>query len=385
MNLERLKDGVFYNVFNKLRGMIMKIIIDARMVDDKLHGIARYTYEIINKLAYENDLDITLLVNNLDLSKDIFKNDKLKFIKMKSPFLSPNEQVELPYVLNKFKDVLFHSPSFVSSPLIKCKSVMTIHDLNHIKFPQYYSKLHKYYYKYIVKNCVLKAEKIITVSQYSKEELLKWLRCSEDKIEVTYNGLDKKFCLIDDVDKLEKVKHKYDLPKKYMLYIGNQKPHKNVKRLLEAISLLEDNITLVINGTPNDDIKNFLRQYKIKNKVKFIGYVDDKDLPALYNLAYLFIFPSLYEGFGLPPLEAMACGCPVITSNTSSLPEVVGDAALLIDPYSCEEIAEAIRKLLRDNSLYQELIKKGLANAHKFSWSITTKHTLNIYENILRS
>lgn len=360
----------------------MDVIIDARMVTEQLHGIARYTYEIVNYMLNQKDINISILVNDIEKSKTIFNDKNLRYIELKSKFLSPLEQFELPFVLNKYSDKnsLFHSPSFVSSPFIRCNMVMTIHDLNHIRFPQYYTILHKYYYKYIVKSAAKKCGKILTVSNFSKKEIIDWLKCDEDKVIVTYNGIDDKFRIIEEKEILRKAKIKYKLPDKFILYIGNLKPHKNVETLIKSISLIDSDIKLIINGKPNESLMQIINEYNLKEKVQFIGYVNDEDLPTLYNLSEMFIFPSLYEGFGLPPLEAMACGCPAIVSNTSSIPEVVGDGAFLVNPNNEKEIANYINTILHNSLIKKDIVSKGLNRVKYFSWEITGKQTKEIYE-----
>lgn len=365
----------------------MNIIIDARMINRNLHGIARYTYELIKNFIKFNDIKLYLLTYEDRFFQEEFldQNKNIKNINLRSSFLDIKEQIELPFKLNKYKNkAIFHSPSFVSSPFIKCPTIMTIHDLNHLRFPEYYTRFHEYYYNYIVKPSALRAKKILTVSEFSKKEIVNWLNCESEKVVVTYNGIDEKFKVIEKNDKLRDIKEKYGLPKKFILYIGNLKPHKNVANLIKAIKKIDQKVTLVINGKSNESLKKIIMENHVENKVKFIGYVDDNDLPILYNLAELFIYPSLYEGFGLPPLEAMACGCPVITSNTSSLPEVVGDAGIMVNPYNVEEIARAIDLVLSNENLRKEMIEKGLKQAQKFSWRKTAEETLKVYEEVYK-
>ncbi len=364
---------------------VKNVIIDARMVNAHLHGIGRYTYELIKGISiYGENIHIKLLVNDLESASKIFKGiDNIEFIKIKAKFLSLFEQIELPLILNNIEpNAIFHSPSFVSSPFINCKSIMTIHDLNHLELPQMYSRFHKYYYKYIVKPSALKCNKVITVSNFSKLQIMNWLNCDDNKIEVTYNGVDKKYCKIDDAIQLEKVKKAYNLTEKFILYIGNLKPHKNLETLLKSMKIIKSNVVLVVNGKENDRIKEFIEERNLQNKVRFIGYVEEEDLPILLNLAKIFVFPSLYEGFGLPPLEAMACGCPVICSNKSSLPEVVGDAALLFNPLDEEELSEKIDQVIQDEKLYNDMRNKGMVQATKFNWEDMVRKTLKEYEKI---
>ncbi|GKU31661.1 glycosyltransferase family 4 protein [Clostridium folliculivorans] len=365
---------------------MIHVIIDGRMIDEHLHGIARYTYELIKNSSESDEVFYSILVNDIALGKKIFKDIKnIEFILMKSKFLSLGEQLELPKIVNKFKGkAIFHSPSFVGSPFIKTDMVMTIHDLNHIRFPQFYTPFHKYYYKFIVKSSANLSKKLLTVSEFSKLELVDWLECKKDKVVVTYNGIDKNFNVIKEQLQLEAIRNKYKLHDKFILYVGNLKPHKNVETLVEAMKYLQDEkIKLVINGRVNESLKQIVDKHGLQDKIQFIGFVDDDDLSGLYNLAEVFIFPSLYEGFGLPPLEAMACGCPTIVSNTSSLPEVVGDNAIKIEPKDHKALADGIKMLLRDELKRELIIEGGIRRAKEFSWTKTANETIKIYKEIL--
>lgn len=362
----------------------INVIIDARMVDNNLHGIARYTYEIINKLN-NNQVNLFLLVNDLKLAQQIFgEKQNIKLIKMRSKFLSLFEQIELPWIINRFNgDVIFHTPSFVCSPFINKPIIMTIHDLNHIALPQYYSKFHVVYYNLIVRTCAKKARKILTVSYFSKNEIVKWLKCKDDKVKVTYNGIDSCFKIVKDENQLQQIREKYNLPEKFILYVGNQKKHKNLLTLFQAMAKLDDkDIRLIINGKPTEETKEVIIKLDLQNKVKFIGYIDDKDLPFLYNCCTLFVFPSLYEGFGLPPLEAMACGANVLVARTSSLIEIIDNENLMFSALDSDELAFKIN--LNFNSiLSNDLINYSLRRVKKFNWDETVKLTLNEYYKIL--
>ncbi|WP_338595364.1 glycosyltransferase family 4 protein [Clostridium baratii] len=348
------------------------IIIDARMVDEHLHGIGRYTYELIKGISNREDFNVKLIVNDTNLANKIFKDNKVTFIEVKSKFLSLTEVIELPLKINKYKDYIYHTPSFSCSPFIKLQSYMTLHDLNHLALPQYYSKIHTLYYKFIVKPFANKCKKIFTVSEFSKGEILKWLECNEDKVIVTYNGIDEKFKPITNKDELDIIKKKYRLPDQFVLYIGNQKPHKNLETLVKAMK--DVNSILILNGKPCDSIQNLINKMNLEDKVKFIGYVDDCDLPYLYNLANIFVFPSLYEGFGLPPLEAMACGCKTIVADSTALPEIVGNCAIKFETLNVNELSNKI------NSMGSEEydIKAGISRSKIFSWDNMVNDIVNI-------
>lgn len=240
------------------------------------------------------------------------------------------------------------------------------------------------------------SDTIITVSDFSKSEIAKRTKVDEEKITVIHNGINTELFKTLDNQQSVDTKDKFGLPDKFILFVGNVKPHKNLRRLLMAYEVmynrgLEDHY-LVIAGekegfiTGDKEIFSIVHNNQdLKERVRFSGYVDNADLPILYNAASVFVFPSLYEGFGLPPLEAMACGCPTVVSNAASLPEVCGDAAYYVDPNDTESISEGMYKILTDNSLRQHLIKKGLERAKLFSWKKSGGDHIKVFEEILNS
>ena len=235
-----------------------------------------------------------------------------------------------------------------------------------------------------------KSDRILTVSEASKKDILDYFHVPEQKIDVIYNAIDERFNEPPAPDDIERVKVRYQLDDPFVLYAGNIKPHKNLERLIEAFHMFRrpmfEHVKLLIIG---DEISKYatlrraVHRLKLHKHVRFFGFVPDQTLAALYRLAAVFVFPSLYEGFGLPPLEAMASGAPVITSNVSSLPEVVGDAAVLIDPYDPEAIADAIRRVLSDEALRQQLKERGQVRARHFSWDRSVRRVHEIYQEVL--
>jgi glycosyltransferase involved in cell wall biosynthesis len=231
---------------------------------------------------------------------------------------------------------------------------------------------------------------VLTVSEASKRDILKYFHIPEAKVDVIYNGIDERFWSPPDAADVDRIRERYQLDGRFVLYAGNIKPHKNIERLIEAFHTLKqhgfDDVKLLIIG---DEVSKYatlrraVHRYKLHKHVRFFGFVPDQTLAVLYRLAALFVFPSLYEGFGLPPLEAMASGTPVITSNVSSLPEVVGDAALLIDPYEPDAIAAAIERLLTDARLREDLRARGLKRAREFSWDQSVQRIRAIYYEVL--
>jgi glycosyltransferase involved in cell wall biosynthesis len=230
------------------------------------------------------------------------------------------------------------------------------------------------------------------VSEASKRDILRYFKVPESRIEVIYNAIDDRFWQQPADEEIARVRERYRLDAPFVLYAGNITPHKNLDRLIEAFHTPRQDpdlghVKLLIIG---DEISKYatlrraVHKYKLHKHVRFFGFVPDKTLAVLYRLARVFVFPSLYEGFGLPPLEAMASGTPVITSDVSSLPEVVGDAALLIDPLDTNAIADAIRRVLMDSGLHAELRQKGLKRVHEFSWDRSVRRVREIYEEVLR-
>jgi glycosyltransferase involved in cell wall biosynthesis len=225
------------------------------------------------------------------------------------------------------------------------------------------------------------------VSINSKRDIQNIYKISENKISVIGEGVDNRFKTISNKQLLDRVRKKYHLPKRFILFVGTIEPRKNLPLLLSAFAKIKDKfgIKLIVVGKLGwkyENIFNTASQLKIKNDFIFTGFVEDNDLPAIYNLAKVFVYPSYYEGFGLPVLEAMACGCPVITSSTSSLSEIVGNAAILINPTNIKDITEVILKIVSNKKLKLELIKQGLKQVKKFNWQNCAKKTLNVYQSL---
>jgi len=302
------------------------------------------------------------------------------------------EQLRVPMDLRREGIDLFHAPHYVLPALTPCKSVVTIHDCIHLRFPQYLpSRLGYAYARTALWIATHRSNRVLTVSEASKRDILRYFHIPEGKIDVIYNAIDERFGETPTPEEIELVRERYQLNAPYVLYAGNIKPHKNLERLIEAFHILRQDgdlghVKLLIIG---DEISKYARlrravhRYKLHKHVRFFGFVPDKTLAVLYRLARVFVFPSLYEGFGLPPLEAMASGTPVITSNVSSLPEVVGDAALLIDPLDPVAIAGAMRLVLMDSVLRENLRQKGLRRVREFSWERSVRRVREIYGEVL--
>ena len=272
---------------------------------------------------------------------------------------------------------LFHAPHYVVPPLTTRRFVVTIHDCIHLRFPQYLpNRAALYYARAMMTMSARRSRRVLTVSQASKDDILHYLEVPADKVEVIYNALDERLAIAPTPEEVDRVRERFLLTAPFILYTGNIKPHKNVDRLIEAFSILQqvaDSRTSSCSSSATrfskyPNLRRLVHRYQLHQHVRFLGFVPDATLAVLYRLASVFVFPSLYEGFGLPPLEAMAAGAPVVTSNVSSLPEVVGDAALLIDPMDAGAIADAMARVLGEPALRADLIRRGRERVKAFSW-----------------
>lgn len=270
------------------------------------------------------------------------------------------------------------------------KTIITIHDMVYKYFPETIGGENLKYFTKQLPKIAKKADMLIADSESTKRDIIKYLDVSEEKIRVIYLGVDSMFKPLTDMGTLTSVRKCYNLPEKFILFLGTIEPRKNIQGLISAYIKLcdEKNFShdLVLAGDISrgkNCLKNLKKDSRLIEKIHFIGYVDERNLPGLFNLADIFVYPSFYEGFGLPVLEAMACGVPVVTSNTSSLPEVAGNAAVLIDPHSIDDLAEGIRCVLSDNELRQSLIKRGLERAKLFTWEKCARDTMQVFKELL--
>jgi len=281
---------------------------------------------------------------------------------------------------------VFHSPDFTLPPVRRAKTILTVHDLSFMRLPECSDPRLRAYLLRSVPKSVRRADVVLADSECTRSDLIELLDVPPERVQVLYAGVQDCFQRVQETALLDGVRTKYDLPARFVLGLGTLQPRKNFERLIEAYARLATEaapgIELVIAGGAGwmyDGIFRRVDELGLQEAVHLIGHVADGDLPALYTRAELFAFPSLYEGFGLPPLEAMACGTPVVASNVSSLPEVLGDAALLVDPYDVRAIAGAMQRVLEDTSLRRALIKRGLERVRKFTWAAAAQKLLRVY------
>jgi len=296
------------------------------------------------------------------------------------------EQLVQPFVLWQEKIDLLHSLAFITPLVSPCPSVVTIYDLSFIIFPQGFKYFKRLYLALFTRLSAQKARRIITISESTKRDTVRLLGVSSKKVDVVYCGVDEAFRPLPEGE-VASFRQKRGLPERIMLFVGTIEPRKNVARLVEAYSRLRDGqVKLVIGGARGwlyEEVFARVEELGLTGDVLFPGYIPPDELPLWYNAAELFVYPSLYEGFGLPPLEAMACGTPVITSNVSSLPEVVGEAGLTVDPMDSEGLAEAMSQVLSDEALRQSMRERGLDRAARFSWAEAARETAEVYRRAL--
>lgn len=286
---------------------------------------------------------------------------------------------------------IFHATEHLMPPLRKSKTVFTVHDLIFHFFPEYHLPLNRWYLSLMLPRFLHCADAIIAVSENTRRDVAQLLGIPREKMTVIYEGVSPAFRPIRDADVLARVRARYDLPARFLLCLSTIEPRKNLVTLLDAFRALlardERAPDLVIAGRKGwlyQPVFARVRELGLERRVHFTDWVAEADAPALINAAEVFVFPSLYEGFGLPPLEAMACGLPVVCSNASSLPEIAGDAALLVNPRAPDEIAAAIARVLSDAALRDELRAKSLARAAQFTWERAAAQTLALYERVAR-
>lgn len=284
---------------------------------------------------------------------------------------------------------VFHATDYLLPPLRRAGTVLTIYDLTFQFFPEYHLPLNRWYLALMLARYARRAGAIIATSESARRDVTRLMQIPPEKVRVIYLGVNPVFRPIHDTAELARVRQKYDLPARFILYFGTIEPRKNLLTLLEAYHALlardaamPDLVIAGRKGWLHQPIFQRVHELGLETRVHFTGWVDEKDVPALMNSAQVFAYPSLYEGFGLPPLEAMACGTPVICSNVASLPEVVGEAGILAEPRDVSALASALVRVLNDESLRTDLSARGLAQARKFSWERAARETLAVYQAV---
>ncbi len=369
---------------------MMNIGIDARKIRD--FGIGTYIDALIRHIP-ECDPQTTYTIFHYPQDEDIIPRtgDNITLAAETSPKYSIRELTVLPLKMVMQRLDLFHAPHYTLPPLRPCKGVVTIHDVIHLRFPEYLPHPAAFYYaKAMMWAAARSAKNVITVSECSKRDIVRFLGVPEEKVEVVYNGIQPPGVSGELKNKRDVHEH-FGMSRPYILYLGNFMPHKNLETLITAYSLFKQRCDLphclVLAGKNEkmqDTLTRLITEEHLEQDVILTGFVETEWVPALYQNAEMFVYPSLYEGFGLQALEAMAHHVPVAVSNVAALPEIAGDAAIRFDPESAESIAEALSNVLTDQELRETLIERGNARLRHFSWQETARKTVEIYQSVMR-
>ncbi len=378
----------------------MRIGIEAqRLFRPHKHGMDKVVLELIlnlQKMDQENDYFIFV---KPDQDKSVIPNTaNFKVVEIPGSSYPSWEQLKLPKVAKEYHCDLLHCTSNTAPYFIKTPLMTTLHDIIYMEGSwlklllskaSSYQKFGNLYRRIIVGKVVKNSHRLITVSHFEKDNITRFFKLKNKSIQTIYNGVNENFTTKIEASQWAKVKTAYQLPEDYLLHMANTDPRKNTRGVLLAFNdfLKQTTVSykLVILGYNEAELKSVLNEMDathLSAHIILTGYVSDEDLPAIYGLSKLFLFPSLREGFGIPIIEAMACGVPVITSRTSSMPEVAGDAAHLINPHKPEEICEGMLKITSDANYRQELIQKGLIQSKKFSWNNMAKQVLAQYKEL---
>ena len=373
----------------------MRIAIDGRMGETR-GGIGVYTRELITQLADIDKKNQYFIIVNKRRSKSFLPSaDNFSILETsitrKHYFIKDLwNHFYLPFLLGMKSIDIYFNPRYVL-PFIKGKTkmVVTIHDMIAFLYPEIWSGISGFRIRNYIKLSSQGADVILTVSNSAKKDIIKILNIPEDKIKVIYCGINQKLYKLVPELSLPKSLKKYGIRKKYILAIGPLGTRKNHNRLIDAYNILPKNIRkdyqLVITGEKKGTYNKLLIKAGkncLIDDIVFTGFIPEEEMPMMISAASLFVFPSLYEGFGIPLLEAMACGTPLLVSNVSSIPEVVESAALLFDPYDINEMANAINRGIIDENLRQKLIQKGFERVKKYSWKYSAKELLSAFEEI---
>lgn len=362
-------------------------------------GISEYAFQLLKQFE---SLQLPAIQFQIYLKQepleDLPKERKgWKYRVLKPGLLWTQWRLPLGLFFTKSRLDIFFSPTHYSPRFSPVPTVVSVMDLSYLYFPEMFNKSDLLQLKSWTKYSVAKAAKVLTISNSSRDDIIKEYNLSQDKVVVTHLGIKESVTLTPHIYSMNELKAKYNLSDNFILFVGTLQPRKNLLRLIEAFAKVlksKDeshqlkNLQLVIVGRRGwlyEEILKAPEELDIAEQVKFLENVTDEELPLFYKNARCFVLPSLYEGFGLPVLEAMKQGCPVITSNISSLPEAGGEACLYVDPENIDDIAQKITKLVGNDKLRKELIEKGKAQVKKFSWEKTAKETLKVLEEVAKS
>lgn len=381
----------------------MRIGIDIRsLLEQEAGGVSAYTEKILTNLFRIDTQNEYLLFYN-SFQKNLPSKNKEELsapnVTLK-PFSFPNKIFNISLNFFKYPKIdkliggvdLFFVPNLIFIALSsQVKKVITLHDLSFLLYPHFYSSKGRLWHRAISpKKLVKEFDKIIAVSENTRQDTINFFQLDPEKVVTIHSGIDQETDQDSSPTFKDKVRLRYRLPEKFILSLCALEPRKNVETIVSAFELFKEHYPnpyrLVIAGASRDrskELRSLLKKSKFQNDIHFLGYISNEEKPLLYQMADLFVYPSFYEGFGFPPLEAMAASLPVIASYSSSLSEVCEDAAILVNPYDIEELTESFQQVLFNPELSGNLIKKGLNQVKKFSWQKTAKETLNLFNSLV--
>jgi glycosyltransferase involved in cell wall biosynthesis len=372
----------------------MKILMDGQPLLGVKSGIGRYTETLYRALTEHFGVDVTLSFNRILKTPELDPTAYPQWINHRYPYklirriFRPNPLYNWPAdACSRIRYDVYHGTNFTHLPLTKGKVIVTIHDLSFLLFPEYTSDIiYKHHSRWVPFSAKV-SDHIIADSEQTKMDIVRLLGISPDKISVVHLAADERFAPLPESEYLPVIK-KYNLPSKYILFVGNIEPRKNLPGLIRAFRAIKNSVEekLVVVGAKawkSTPIFELVRELELMDDVHFAGYVDDADLPAIFNGASVLVLPSFYEGYGLPIIEAMRCGVPVIGSNVSAIPEIIGDAGFLIDPHNAEELSDAVKQMIKSPSVRRHYSQLALQRAAHFSWKKTAQQTLEVYKKVV--
>ena len=374
----------------------MKVLLDGLQAGNQ-SGTGRYVEELCRGLAQSEQTPLELLPflpNSIDASSLGYAEDAV--VRVNTDKVLGATRYRDKHIfrdIKKFDPHIVHYTATFGSQAKKrkwdrSKVVLTVHDLIFLRNAEWFKKSRAKLYQKLIKKSVAYADRIIADSCATADDLMLFMDVPQEKIDVVPLGVGKEFCLVEE-DEQSRVREKYNLPERFYLYLGTLEPRKNIPRIVEAFSKIAPSVELdlVIAGREGWKVKPIhkaIKNSQWKERIHLPGFIDQEDVPALMNAAEVFVWPSLWEGFGLPPLESMACGTPVLTSSTSSIPEVVEHSALTLDPFDSEVIAKGMVMLVEDEARYKSMQNSGFNRVKRYPWSQTVEMTLDVYRRTLR-
>lgn len=377
----------------------MRIAIEAqRLFREKKHGMDVVVLELIRNLQEIDKINEYFIIVKPDSDICIDETENCRIVELSGGPYPTWEQIALPNTVKKLKCDILHCTSNTAPVLAGIPMVLTLHDMIYMEESFFallqgkgtpYQRFGNIYRRYVVPAVVRKSEIVITVSEYEKERIGAFFHLNPSKLRTVYNGVGEHFKEVTDSKAIEKIRQKFRLPNHYFFFLGNTVQKKNTPGTLKAFALFREksgiDIPLVMLDFDHQDLVSILNEIghpDLINHIHLTGYVNNTELPGIYSLADVFLYPSFRESFGIPILEAQACGTPVITSNTSSMPEIAGDGAIITDPFKPGEIADAMIRIVQDSQVKSDLKAKGLENAKRFSWLAMAERVQQIYQEI---